>query len=199
MHERTGPAAAGEQAHRVCPWWLGYALASPVRRLFMDPERLLRPLVRPGMTVLEPGCGMGFFSLPLARLVGPGGRVVCVDLQRKMIEGLRRRAKRAGLLDRIDTVVCEPSDLRTGAWAGQVDLALALHMVHEIPDVAGFLRQIHAALRPGGTLLIVEPKGHVTREQFEATVQAARAAGFALADRSPLPKRMASLFSKPAE
>ena len=83
----------------VCPWWLGPLLANPLRRLVQDPAAILAPHVREGMTVLEPGCGMGFFSLPLARLVGPGGRVVCVDLQRKMIEGLRRRAKRAGLLD----------------------------------------------------------------------------------------------------
>ncbi len=66
--------------HGVCPWYLGYLLASPLRRLLENPERMLRPYVRPGMTVLEPGSGMGFFSLPLARLVGAEGRVVCVDL-----------------------------------------------------------------------------------------------------------------------
>jgi len=59
-------------AKRVCPWWLGYFLASPVRRWLMreDPAQILAPYVREGMTVLEPGPGMGFFTLELAMRVG---------------------------------------------------------------------------------------------------------------------------------
>jgi len=80
-------------ALRVCPWWIGYLLASPLRRrLGQDPVKILSPYVREGMTVLEPGPGMGFFTIPLARLVGPSGRVIAVDLQPKMIESLKRRA-----------------------------------------------------------------------------------------------------------
>jgi ubiquinone/menaquinone biosynthesis C-methylase UbiE len=130
------------------------------------------------MTVLEPGSGMGFFSLPLARLVGAQGRVVCVDLQRRMIDGLRRRARRAGLLDRVQTAVCSAEDLGVGEWAGRIDLAFVIHVIHEVPDADRFLRQIHAALRPGGALVIIEPKGHVTPPQFEATLALAEAAGF---------------------
>ena len=59
--------------HRVCPWWVGYILASPIRKLTHDPAGILAPFVRAGMTVLEPGPGMGFFTLELARLVGPTG------------------------------------------------------------------------------------------------------------------------------
>ncbi len=182
--------------HRVCPWYVGYLLASPLRRLFENPERLAQPYVSPGMTVLEPGCGMGYFSLPLARLVGPNGRVVCVDLQQKMIDGLRRRARRAGVLDRIETVVCEADDLRVAAWTGRIDFALALHVVHEVPDPGGFLRQIHASLRPGGLFLVTEPKGHVTREQFGATVAAAEAAGFTRSASPPPAGRLAVVLSK---
>ena len=89
-------------AHRVCPWWLGYLLASPMRRLMQDPGKLLAPYVREGMTVLEPGPGMGFFTLEIARLVGPSGRVVAVDIQPRMLSSLKRRAARAGLLERVD-------------------------------------------------------------------------------------------------
>src|SRR5437667_12782103 len=85
-------------AHRVCPWWIGYLLASPVRRwLGQDPVEILAPYVREGMTVLEPGPGMGFFTLELARLVGTSGRVVAVDIQPKAIERLKRRAAEARL------------------------------------------------------------------------------------------------------
>jgi 2-polyprenyl-3-methyl-5-hydroxy-6-metoxy-1,4-benzoquinol methylase len=80
-------------AHRVCPWWIGYLLASPVRRWFgQDPVGILSSYVHESMTVLEPGPGMGFFTIPLARLVGNAGRVIAVDMQPKMIKGLKRRA-----------------------------------------------------------------------------------------------------------
>ena len=81
--------------HHVCPWWLGYLLASPVRKLFQDPAGILAPHVHEGMTVLEPGPGMGFFTLELARRVGPRGQVVAVDVQERMLAGLLRRARRA--------------------------------------------------------------------------------------------------------
>ena len=119
-------------APHVCPWWLGYLLASPLRRLAENPERILAPWVRPGMTVLEPGCGMGYFSLPLARTVGPNGRVICVDLQQKMIDGLARRARKAGLLDRLALSVCGSDELGLGDWRGRVDLAVAIHVIHEV-------------------------------------------------------------------
>jgi ubiquinone/menaquinone biosynthesis C-methylase UbiE len=67
--------------HGVCPWWLGYWLISPVRRLGQNPHDILLPYVREGMTVLEPGPGMGFFTIELARLVGASGKVVAVDVQ----------------------------------------------------------------------------------------------------------------------
>ena len=91
-----------ERPRRVCPWWLGYLLASPVRRMFQHPAQMLAGHVRAGMTVLEPGPGMGFFTLELARLVGGSGRVIAVDIQPRMLDGLRRRAAKAGVLDRVD-------------------------------------------------------------------------------------------------
>jgi 2-polyprenyl-3-methyl-5-hydroxy-6-metoxy-1,4-benzoquinol methylase len=192
---RTG--AASDRQHRVCPWWLGYALASPVRRLFESPERLLGPYVSPGMTVVEPGCGMGFFSLPLARMVGPSGTVVCADLQPKMIAALLGRARRAGLSDRIQTAVCRTDDLGVAAWADRADLALAIHMVHEVPDVDSLMRQLYAVVRPGGRLLVVEPRGHVSAADFERTLARAAAAGFGVA--SPVNVRgLAAVVEKPA-
>lgn len=195
---RIVDVTATPSSHVVCPWWVGYFLASPVRRLLENPERLFKGLVRPGMTVLEVGPGMGFFSLPLSRMVGPDGRVVCVDLQQKMIDGLRRRAQRAGLLDRIETVVCGPTDLGVDSWTRTVDLALAIHVVHEVPDAVTFLQQIFATLRPGGRLLIREPKGHVTPGQFRATTATAEAAGFIRDPEPPPGKGLAVVLAKPA-
>ena len=69
----------------ICPWWIGYILASPLRRLLQNPRKILDPHVKPGMIMLDVGCGMGYFSLAMAETVGPEGKVVCVDLQPKMI------------------------------------------------------------------------------------------------------------------
>src|SRR5512146_2182493 len=112
--------------HMVCPWWLGYLLATPLRRLVQDPATILAPLVREGMTVLEPGPGMGFFTLEAARRVGPRGRVVAVDLQPRMLAGLRRRAVRAGLDTRIETREARADSLGVQDLAGKVDVCLAL-------------------------------------------------------------------------
>src|SRR5579883_2150252 len=88
--------------HRVCPWWLGYFLLNPFRAWTQNPARILSPYIREGMTVLEPGAGMGFFTLELARRAGPSGRVIVVDIQAKMLERLKRRAAKAGLASRIE-------------------------------------------------------------------------------------------------
>ena len=165
-------------ARHVCPFWLGYVLASPVRRLWQDPARILAPFVTPGMTVLEPGCAMGFFTIPLARLVGPAGRVVALDMQPRMLAGLQRRAHRAGVVERIDTRVVQRDGLGIDDLEGRVDFALAFAMLHELPKKHPFFLEVHRALRPGGTVLAAEPRGHVTADAFEATMRRATEAGF---------------------
>ena len=169
----------------TCPPWLGYLLISPLRRWLENPRAYLNPHVRPGMRVLEPGPGMGFFTLELARLVGPAGRVVAVDLQPKMIEVLRRRAQRAGLADRIEARCCPPGGLGLGDLASSIDLAVVIHMLHEVGDPDAFLREVHAALKPGGAMFVVEPRGHVSAAGFQAELARATAAGFAVAERPP--------------
>jgi ubiquinone/menaquinone biosynthesis C-methylase UbiE len=162
---------------RVCPWWIGYFLLSPLRRLVQDPGAILAGHVREGMTVLEPGPGMGYFTLEAARRVGERGRVVAVDLQPRMLAALRRRAARAGLAGRIETREARADALGIEDLAGKVDLVLALLVVHEVPDAGRFFAEVRAALAPAGRVLVVEPRGHVTEEAFAASLAAAARAG----------------------
>jgi ubiquinone/menaquinone biosynthesis C-methylase UbiE len=164
-------------AGRVCPWWLGYFLLGPLRRLGQDPVKIVQPHVTSGMTVLEPGPGMGFFTLELARLVGPHGRVIAVDIQPRMLAALRRRAKRAGLLERIETRQATSAGLGIGDLAGKIGFVLAFAVVHELPSIQDFFTEVARALAPSGRLLLAEPRGHVSRGEFEKTLEAAAAAG----------------------
>ena len=165
-------------AGRVCPPWIGYVLLNPIRKLFENPNKLFGEFVREGMVVLEPGCGMGFFTLPLARMVGPQGRVVAVEIQPKMLTVLKRRAQRAGLLERIELRHAEAGKLGLTDLAGKVDLSVALHMVHEVPDQGSFITQVRETLKPGGKLLIIEPKHHVSQDRFNETLAIAERHGF---------------------
>jgi SAM-dependent methyltransferase len=183
--------------HRVCPWWLGYFLMSPLRRLYEDPERILAPYVREGMTVLEPGSGMGYFTKEIARLVGPSGRVLAVDIQPKMLAGLRRRMKRAGLLDRVDARLTGPDSLGIDDLAGKVDLAVLFHVVHEVPDQSRLFRELLAVLKPGAHLLAAEPRGHVSEQDFAISLDKAETAGFELVDHPRIGSNRTALLQRP--
>jgi len=182
---------------RVCPWWLGYLLASPVRRWFsQDPEKILRPYVRKGMTILEPGPGMGFFTLELARMAGDSGLVIAVDVQPRMIAGLKRRAAKAGLQDQIDARVVATDSMGVSDLAGKVDFTLAFAMVHEVPSGSRFFEEVAEVSKPSATLLLAEPRGHVTEQEFDVELQEAAKVGFVLVERPSIRRSHVALLKK---
>ncbi len=183
-------------AERLCPWWMGYLLASPMRRWRQKPEELLASYLREGMTVLEPGPGMGFFTLPMARMVGPAGRIVAIDIQAKMLESLRRRALKAGTSERIDTRLAQADSLGAGDLVGRVDFALAFAVVHELPSPAMFFREAAAAMKAGALMLFAEPAGHVKPAMFQAELQAAREASLAVTAQPAIRKYLAAVLKK---
>lgn len=182
--------------HRVCPWWLGYFLVTPLRRLLHDPEKILAPYLREGMTVLEPGPGMGFFTIALARMVGPSGRVVAVDIQRKMLDGLKHRLAKAGLLDRLDARLGEPNSMSLTDLAGAVDFVLAFAVVHELPANNSFFSEVFQSLKAGACLLLAEPRGHVSAAQFETELAESANAGLSLMGHPSIRRSHAALLKK---
>ncbi|MFH2000285.1 MAG: methyltransferase domain-containing protein [Planctomycetota bacterium] len=180
--------------HHVCPVWVGYLLASPIRKIFQDPRKILIPHVAPGMIALDIGCAMGFFSLPLARLVGPTGRVICVDLQQKMLDACLRRARRKKLDSRIETRLCTSGSLGINDLAGRIDFALAFAVVHETADPSRLFFEIHVALKPGSRVLVAEPKGHVSKKSFEKSIAKAEACGFDLVESPAISRSHAAIL-----
>lgn len=181
--------------HNICPWWVGYFLISPIRRWMQDPEALLKPYVREGMTVLEPGPGMGFFTLPLARLVGSSGRVIALDVEPRMIAALKRRATRAGVFTRIDARVVPAQSMELGA--SSVDFVFAGYVVHEMPAASQFFNEAAQAMKHGAALLLIEPAGHVGEAEFAGELAAAKASGLKAIDRPSIKHCLAAVLQKP--
>ena len=184
-------------AHDVCPWWMGYLLASPIRRLMENPQSRLGEHIRPGMRVLEPGCAMGFFTLDIARMVGPAGKVVALDLQQRMLDSLGRRAIKAGLADRIDIRKVDENGLGISDLAASMDLAAIIYVAHEVPDQAGFFKEVYDALKPGAGCVFIEPGMHVAEEEMAASLDLAQAAGFELKSRQDQRRARRAFLQKP--
>lgn len=168
-------APAHERVY-VCPAEFAGWLSTPLRRLIAHPGRILGDLISAGDTAADLGCGPGFFTLPLAEMVGDEGSVIAVDLQQAMLDKVGARAERKGLASRIRLHRCAAGAL--GLDGERADFALAFWMVHEVPDQGRFLREAHELLRSGARLLLVEPRGHVARAAFEQTLAEAEEAGF---------------------
>jgi ubiquinone/menaquinone biosynthesis C-methylase UbiE len=167
----------------TCPWWLGYTFDNPLRRVLHDPARILDRLVREGQTVVDLGCGLGYFSLAMARLVGPRGRVIALDIQWEMLARARARARRRGLDGVIEFRRCAPDDL---GLRNPVHFVLAFWMLHEVRDLTGLLTQVGSVLTPSRPLLVVEPKFHVPAARFANTAAAIERAGFTTAAGPPV-------------
>jgi ubiquinone/menaquinone biosynthesis C-methylase UbiE len=118
---------------------------------------------------------MGFFTLPMARLVGNEGKVIAVDVQQKMLDGLMRRARRAGLAGRIEPL---PANSHGVTINQSVDFVAALHVVHELPDAGAFFRLMRNVMNPGAKMLVSEPGFHVTEADFQESLRIAAQAGF---------------------
>jgi SAM-dependent methyltransferase len=176
--------------------WLDRILAKPIRYLFETPKRLLKGYLAEGMTVLDVGCGEGFFSLGMGRLVGPTGRVISVDTESEAIGILRSKAKKAGLSGRIEARVCAEEDLKIDDLNGQVDFALAVYVVHHAKDAAILMSNVHQALKPGGKFLVVEPGHHASARERTNIESTARKAGFAPDGYPALRRDWAVVFAK---
>jgi ubiquinone/menaquinone biosynthesis C-methylase UbiE len=185
-----------EHTHHVCPLWVGYLLSSPIRTLYHNPEKILGHHVQEGMTTLDIGCAMGFFTLAMARMVGTSGKVMAVDVQEKMVEKLLKRAKKASLLNRIEARICLPHSLGLNNYHQKIDFALAFAVVHEVPDANHFFNEIYLALKPKGKLLLVEPKGHVTDTEFSTTLAVAGENSFIIKTSLPVYRSHTALLYK---
>ena len=178
---------------RVCPVELAGGLDTCFRRLYENPGKILGPYINKGMTVLDMGCGPGYFSVEMARMVSAKGRVIAADLQEGMLDIVKQKIAGTGLEERIILHKCETD--KTGI-AEKVDFILMFYVVHEIPDPGTFFGEMSSLLKPEGRILVVEPPFHVSKKSFENTISIARNKGLVSIKRPRMIFRKAVLLGK---
>ncbi len=166
--------------NRVCPVEMARGLDNRIRRWLQDPHKILAPYIQESMTVLDLGCGPGFFSIDMARMVGKAGRVIAVDLQDGMLNKLRDKIRGTEFEERIILHKCEKNRLGVSK---KVDFVLAFYMVHEVTNKQLLFDEIVSIINPNGKVFIVEPAFHVSKKSFEKTVKKAQTAGFVPVER----------------
>jgi 2-polyprenyl-3-methyl-5-hydroxy-6-metoxy-1,4-benzoquinol methylase len=175
----------------VCPWWFCFTFDNFLRKLLHNSEEILRPYVVEGNSILDIGPGMGYFSIPLAKMVGEKGKVIAVDVQPEMLSALRKRAKRAGVEQQVITHLSKGDSLGLNT---QFDFVLAFWMVHEVPNHLAFFEEVKSLLKPSGKFLFSEPILHVNQAMFEKTVKTAELAGLVLKEKPKIFLSRSALF-----
>lgn len=182
-----------DKSTRICPVEKAGSLDNRIRRWLQNPKKILRPYIKEGMTVLDFGCGPGFFSVELARMVGESGRVIAADLQEGMLHKLRDEIKVTEIENRITLHKCEENKIGVSE---RVDFILAFYVVHEVPEKEKLFTEFAAMLKPSGQVLIVEPPFHVSNKAFEETIKKANAAGFTEVERPKVMFNKAVILKK---
>lgn len=179
----------------ICPWWMGYLLLSPVRRISHKPEKILEPYLKPGMKAVDFGSAMGYFSLPMAEMVGPEGTVYCFDIQQKMLGKLTSRAIKEGFSHIIKPILINEGD--TFEYLKEtIDFVLLFAVAHEVPDQQKLFSDLSAMMKPGSLLLFAEPAGHVSRAGFEQSLHYADQAGLEKAEEREISRSLSILLRK---
>ena len=143
--------------HRPAPAFIGRFLDSPTRRWLQPPDKVIeRSGIKPGMIVLDLGCGSGAFTMPVARVVGEGGKVYAVDIQPAMLQQLERKLAKAENQDIRNIELKQASAYDLPFEDDTVDLIYMVAVLQEIPDRGGALREIRRVLKPGGILAVTE-------------------------------------------
>jgi ubiquinone/menaquinone biosynthesis C-methylase UbiE len=166
-----------------------------MRKFQHDPYKILGPHIKQGMTVMDYGCAMGYFSIPLAKMTGSKGMVYCVDIQEKMLVKLKKRAVKQGVSPVIKTLMVG-KNYNISELKNKLDFALLFMVAHEVTDPANLFNDLFTMLKPGGKILFFEPRGHVKPEDFEKSLILAKSAGFKISEEKLKPKSLSAFLVK---
>lgn len=160
---------------RLCPLSNAHKLERNSRKFFQNPNRIIKPYIKEGMTVMDFGCGPGFFTIEMAKLVKDTGKVYAVDLQEGMLDLLKQKIKGADIGKNIVLHICEKDKI---GLTDKFDFILAFYVVHEVPSQENLFKEFKSLLKPEGKILIYEPKSRVTKSEFTEMIIKLKSVGF---------------------
>lgn len=132
----------------------------PARDAWQQPDKVIGLLdLTPNMVVADIGAGTGYFTMRLARQV-PRGQVIATDIEADMIRYLDERAKREAITN-VRALVTPPDDPQLGTRA--IDRILVVDVWHHLDDRTAYARKLASALKPGGSIAIVDFKLDASR------------------------------------
>lgn len=147
---------------------IGAAMESRFRYRFLGPEKILRGAdIRPGQTVLEVGCGTGFYTVPAAKLIGDQGRLVAMDVLPISVEKVSKKVQAAGLRN---IRVVKGDAMNTGLDSESMDAVLLFGVIPApMLPLGRLLPEMHRVLKPEGMLAVWPPiSGRLFRSAFLA-------------------------------
>ena len=165
---------------RVCPVENAGSLDNSVRRMLQNPKKILKPYINDGMKVLDIGCGPGFFTVEIAKMIGDTGKVFAVDFQQGMLEKVNKKINGTKLEQRVEIHKCENDSIGLNE---NVDFVLAFYMMHEVPNQDKLFNELKSILKPEGKLFIIEPKFHVSKKMFVEMIVRLKNIGFDIIDQ----------------
>ena len=163
----------------ICPVGLAGGLDNSFRKLVQNPQKILKPYIKEGMTILDVGCGPGFFSIEIAKMLNGIGKVIAADIQEGMLDKIRKKIKGTALEQIVEL---HKSDYESIGVVEKVDFVLAFWMVHEVRNQKMFFEELTSILKPNGLIFITEPKLHVFKKTFEAMVDMLKESGFTIVE-----------------
>ena len=166
--------------NKVCPVELAGSLDNSIRRFLQNPQKILKPYIQKGMTVLDLGCGPGFFTIEIAKLLEGSGKVIAADLQDEMLKKVRQKINGTELEKRIELHKCQDETI---GITEKVGFILAFYMVHEVPNQDKLFQELKSILNPEGKIFIVEPNFHVQKKSFENMLEKVKSKGFVILER----------------
>jgi ubiquinone/menaquinone biosynthesis C-methylase UbiE len=143
--------------HLPAPAYTGYFFGSKLRHRGQPPSGIIESSgIKPGMTVVDLGCGSGAFTPYVARAVGKEGRVYGVDIQAGMLKQLERKLAGEEFRDVTNVESKLASAYELPFEDGTIDLVYMVGVLQEIPDRGKALREVYRVLKKGGTLAVTE-------------------------------------------
>ncbi|MBP1631265.1 MAG: methyltransferase type 11, partial [Bacteroidetes bacterium] len=155
-------------------------LESRFRLLVQNPRKILKKHIQPNMTVLDLGCGTGYFTLEIVTLLYNKGKVIATDIQKGMLDILKQKIINSDLQKQIQIHNNQENSLNL---TEKVDFILAFYSFHEMKYIDNIISDLAKISTSETKILISEQRFHVSKYMFNSIIQKLTNCGFEICER----------------